>query len=108
MRRRNPEDRLPSRPYRPEQVTRIRPRFDCLVEKVYVKVGQTVKKGDPLVDLFSTDLAAAKSDYETAEVQWKHDRKVLEMRRKWSREKAHLGATLGRYPERRGAEPAQD
>ena len=32
------------------QEIRIRPRFKCLVERVYVKAGQTVKKGDPLVD----------------------------------------------------------
>jgi cobalt-zinc-cadmium efflux system membrane fusion protein len=32
-----------------------------------------VKKGDPLVDLFSTELAAAKNDYQTAYVQWQHD-----------------------------------
>ncbi len=32
-----------------------------------------MKKGDPLVDLFSTELAAAKNDYQTAYVQWQHD-----------------------------------
>jgi ketosteroid isomerase-like protein len=67
---------------RPVQPTRISPRFDCLVEKVYVKVGQTVKKGDPLADLFSTDLAAAKNDYQLKNVQWRHDRKLLQMRQK--------------------------
>jgi ketosteroid isomerase-like protein/biotin carboxyl carrier protein len=66
----------------PEHVIRIRPRFDCLIERVYVKTGQTVKKGDALVDVFSTDLAAAKNDYLTKEIQSNHDQKILAMRRK--------------------------
>ena len=41
----------------------------------WAELGQKVKKGDPLVDLFSTDLAAAKNDYQqtVAYVQWQHD-----------------------------------
>jgi RNA polymerase sigma factor (sigma-70 family) len=38
------------------RMTKIRPRFDCLVEKIHVQPGQTVKKGDPLAGLFSTEL----------------------------------------------------
>jgi cobalt-zinc-cadmium efflux system membrane fusion protein len=67
--------------YDPNTLSKIRPRFDTLVERVRVATGQHVKKGDPLVDLFSTDLAAAKNDYQTAFVQWQHDltfRKVRE------------------------------
>ena len=37
-----------------------------------------VKKGDPLLEVFSTDLAEAKSDYETARSQWNRDKKVLD------------------------------
>jgi cobalt-zinc-cadmium efflux system membrane fusion protein len=59
--------------YDPNSLTKIRPRFDTLVEKVRAELGQKVKKGDPLVDLHSTDLAAAKNDFQTAYVQWQHD-----------------------------------
>jgi cobalt-zinc-cadmium efflux system membrane fusion protein len=61
-------------------LTKIRPRFDTLVERVRVATGQHVKKGDPLVDLFSTDLAAAKNDFQTAYVQWQHDLTLRNLR----------------------------
>src|SRR5262249_6739876 len=65
---------LPGRTdYDPNTLTKIRPRLDTLVERVRAELGQHVKKGDPLVDLFSTDLAAAKNDFQTAYVQWQHD-----------------------------------
>jgi cobalt-zinc-cadmium efflux system membrane fusion protein len=65
---------LPGRTaYDPNSLNKIRPRFDTLVEKVYVELGQKVKKDQPLLDLFSTDLAAAKNDFQTAYVQWQHD-----------------------------------
>jgi cobalt-zinc-cadmium efflux system membrane fusion protein len=65
---------LPGRTaYDPNSLTKIRPRFDTLVERVHAELGQKVKKGDPLMDLFSTDLAAAKNDFQTAYVQWQHD-----------------------------------
>jgi cobalt-zinc-cadmium efflux system membrane fusion protein len=47
-----------------------------------------VKKDDPLVDLFSTDLAAAKNDFQTAYVQWQHDLRLLKMREKLFAQKA--------------------
>jgi membrane fusion protein, heavy metal efflux system len=65
---------LPGRTaYDPNSLNKVRPRFDTLVEKVLVELGQEVKKGQPLLDLFSTDLAAAKNDFQTAYVQWQHD-----------------------------------
>ncbi len=65
---------LPGRTsYDPNSLTKIRPRFDTLVERVRVELGQTVSKGDPLLDLYSTDLAAAKNEFQTAYVQWQHD-----------------------------------
>jgi cobalt-zinc-cadmium efflux system membrane fusion protein len=74
---------LPGRTaYDPNSLNKIRPRFDTLVEKVYVELGQKVKKGDPLVDLFSTDLAAAKNDFQTAYVQWQHDLTLRMVREK--------------------------
>jgi cobalt-zinc-cadmium efflux system membrane fusion protein len=72
---------LPGRTdYDPNTLSKIRPRFDTLVERVRAELGQTVKKGDPLVDLFSTDLAAAKNDYQTAYVQWQHDLTLRNLR----------------------------
>jgi cobalt-zinc-cadmium efflux system membrane fusion protein len=66
--------------YDTDTITRVRPRFDTRVEKVIVSRGQKVKKGDPLVELYSTDLATAKSDYQTKWVQWQHDLKLLNLR----------------------------
>ncbi len=72
---------LPGRTaYDPNSLNKIRPRFDTLVEKVHVELGQKVKKGQPLLDLFSTDLAAAKNDFQTAYVQWQHDLTLRELR----------------------------
>ena len=72
---------LPGRTdYDPNTLSKIRPRFDTLVEKVHAELGQKVKKGDPLVDLFSTELASAKNDYQTAFVQWRHDLTLRELR----------------------------
>ncbi len=59
--------------YDPDALMKIRPRFPSIVEKVDVELGQTVKKGDPLVDLFSRDLAKAKTRLQSAYVQWQHD-----------------------------------
>jgi len=66
--------------YDPDTLTKIRPRFDTLVEKVHASLGQTVKKGEPLVELHSTELAAAKSDFQGKYVQWQHDLKLLNLR----------------------------
>jgi RNA polymerase sigma factor (sigma-70 family) len=66
----------------PDRLRRLRPRFDCLVEKVHVKAGQAIKAGDPLADLYSTNLAAAKNDFLAKTVQWEHDQKLLQLRQK--------------------------
>ncbi|MFI5457571.1 MAG: sigma-70 family RNA polymerase sigma factor [Isosphaerales bacterium] len=68
--------------YDPDKLAKIRPRFDTLVEKVRAELGQKVKKGDPLIDLFSTELAAAKNDFQTAYVQHQHDLRLLDLRQK--------------------------
>jgi RNA polymerase sigma factor (sigma-70 family) len=65
----------------PTSLRKIRPRFDCLVEKVHARVGQSVKKGDPLMDLFSTDLARAKSDCQAKFVKWQHDKNLYDVRK---------------------------
>jgi membrane fusion protein, heavy metal efflux system len=49
--------------------------------KTYVNVGEAVKKGSPLLDLESSDLAAAKRDYELAASQWAHDKKMYDYKR---------------------------
>jgi cobalt-zinc-cadmium efflux system membrane fusion protein len=56
--------------YDESTLVRIRPRFDTLVQKVSVVSGGIVKKGDPLVDLYSNDLSKAKNDYRVAYLQW--------------------------------------
>jgi cobalt-zinc-cadmium efflux system membrane fusion protein len=64
--------------YDPATVTVVRTQFDSRVEKVLVDQGTPVKIGDPLLELFSTDLAEAKSNYEVAISQWQHDKEVLD------------------------------
>jgi RND family efflux transporter MFP subunit len=64
--------------YDPATVTVIRPPFDCRVDKVLVDLGSNVKTGDLLLELFSVDLAEAKSNYEAIATQWVHDNKLLE------------------------------
>jgi cobalt-zinc-cadmium efflux system membrane fusion protein len=64
--------------YDPATVTVIRTQFDSRVDQVLVDLGKTVKTGDPLLELFSTDLAEAKSNYEAATSQWIHDKEVLD------------------------------
>jgi cobalt-zinc-cadmium efflux system membrane fusion protein len=64
--------------YDPSSLTRVRSRFSCLVSKVHVALGEDVKKGQPLVELFSTDLAEAKSRFEERRAQWIHDKATLD------------------------------
>ena len=59
-------------------LNKVRPRFDnALVEKVYVSAGQSIKKGEPLLDLRSAELGLAKNECRTKFVQWDHDHKYL-------------------------------
>jgi membrane fusion protein, heavy metal efflux system len=64
--------------YDPATVTTVRLQFDSRVDKVLVDLGTVIRKDDPLLELFSTDLASAKSDYEAAVSQWLHDKKILD------------------------------
>ena len=80
---------LPGRTdYDPTTLTKIRPRFDTLVEKVRADLGQKVQKGTPLVDLFSIELAQAKNDFQTKYVQWQHDLQLLTLREKLFKQQA--------------------
>src|SRR5262249_3417472 len=64
--------------YDPAKVTVVRTQFDSRVDEVLVDLGSQVKVGTPLLELFSTDLAEAKSNYEAAISQWARDKKVLD------------------------------
>jgi cobalt-zinc-cadmium efflux system membrane fusion protein len=68
--------------YDPDTLTKIRPRFDTLVEHVHASLGKKVKVGEPLVDMYSTELAKAKSDMQTKFVQWQHDHRLYVLREK--------------------------
>jgi membrane fusion protein, heavy metal efflux system len=74
--------------YDPDTLIKVRSRFDASVERVYAVLGQKVSKGDKLVDLHSNELAAAKSDYQSKYVQWKHDNNLLTVRRDLERTQA--------------------
>ena len=47
--------------YITDTLTKTRSMFKGRVDKAHVTVNQIVKKGDPLIDLYSKDLAEAKS-----------------------------------------------
>src|SRR5262249_41827470 len=64
--------------YDPATLTIVRVQFGSRVDQVLVDLGSTVKTGDPLLELYSADLAAAKSDYEAASAQWQRDKKVYD------------------------------
>lgn len=68
--------------YNENSLTKIRPRFDTLVEGVLAEKGRLVKKGDPLVELYSTELAKAKNSFQINFVQWQHDKRFLNVREK--------------------------
>ena len=61
-------------------ITKVRPRFDTRVERVFASIGVKVKKGDPLVELYSNDLAKAKTDFQTKYVQWQHNLNLYKVR----------------------------
>ena len=69
---------MESTDYDPAKLTIVRTQFDSRVDNVLVDLGSAVKPGDPLLELFSTDLAVAKNDYETAMSQHARDKKVLD------------------------------
>lgn len=66
--------------YDEDVVSRVRMMFAGRVDKVYVRTGQAVKRGDPLVDLYSTVLADAKSDYEIRLVEWEYQAQLAKSR----------------------------
>ena len=67
---------------------RIRPLFKGRVDRVHTEVGRTVHQGDPLVDLYSTELAEAKNSYEIEYIQWVYDRNLVKVREDLLNDKA--------------------
>jgi membrane fusion protein, heavy metal efflux system len=74
--------------YITETLTKTRSMFRGRVDKVYVTVNQAVKKGDPLIDLYSKELAEAKSVFEIEHIQWVYDKNLLEARERLAQSKA--------------------
>lgn len=66
--------------YDSDTLSRVRPMFKGRVDAVHKTVGEVVRKGEPLVELYSTELAEAKSDYEVKHIQWIYDDKLLKAR----------------------------
>ncbi|SIN71670.1 membrane fusion protein, cobalt-zinc-cadmium efflux system [Singulisphaera sp. GP187] len=66
--------------YMTDTLTKVRPMFKGRVDKVHVSVGQAVKKGEPLIELYSKDLAEAKSNYQIERIQWLYDQNLLKSR----------------------------
>ena len=91
--------------YVTETLTKIRPMFKGRVDKVYVTINQAVKKGDPLIDLYSKDLAEAKSAYEIERIQWVYDKNLLETREPLVQIEGNLAAALRGDEEQRDEEP---
>ncbi|MFO0957996.1 MAG: efflux RND transporter periplasmic adaptor subunit [Isosphaeraceae bacterium] len=68
--------------YDPNTLTVVRPLLDnSRVDFVHKSVGDQVKVGEPLIDLFSGTLAAAKTAVEKEYSEWQHDLRLLESRR---------------------------
>lgn len=66
--------------YDEDSLSRIRIMFKGRVDKVHVRIGYNVKRGDPLVDIYSTVLADAKSDYEIRQIAWEYQSHLLATR----------------------------
>jgi cobalt-zinc-cadmium efflux system membrane fusion protein len=68
--------------YDTDNLSKVRPMFKGRVDKVHTTVGLTVKKGAPLIELYSTELAEAKGAYEVKRTQWLFQKTLLELREK--------------------------
>ena len=81
----------------PATLTIVRSQIDGRVDRVFVDLGQAVKSGDPLIEIFSTDLAKAKNDFEVARSQHDRDLKTLHIKGRWPRGRIlREGADRGR------------
>lgn len=66
--------------YDEEQLSRVRIMFQGRVDRVHVRTGQEVRRGDPLVDIYSTALADAKSEFEIREIEWEYQSRLAKTR----------------------------
>jgi cobalt-zinc-cadmium efflux system membrane fusion protein len=74
--------------YDSDNQTKIRPLFKGRVDKVYATVGTYIKKGDPLIEFYSVELAQAKMDCEIQHIQWNYSHALLGQREKLWEKKA--------------------
>lgn len=73
-------DLLGTTAYDASTLTRVRPLFTGRADEVFTNAGDVVKRGDPLVELYSTELADAKNAYELKKTQWEYDEGLVENR----------------------------
>ena len=66
--------------YDEESLSQIRILFRGRVDRVHVRTGQSVRRGDPLLDIYSTALADAKSDYEIRKIEWEYQDRLARNR----------------------------
>jgi cobalt-zinc-cadmium efflux system membrane fusion protein len=66
--------------YDEDTLTKVRVMFKGRVERVHVVLGQRVQIGQPLIDLYSTELAEAKSTFEIEHLQWMYEKQLLDTR----------------------------
>ena len=78
----------------PAATVRVRAPFDCRIDRVLVNPGSHTKKGDPLLELSSTDLAEARSNYEAAISHWIRDKYDRDHKRLMVSENSILKAEL--------------
>src|SRR5205823_448200 len=64
--------------YDPDAMVKIRLRFNALINGTHVTAGEVVKKRQPLVDLFSAELAQAKADFQVKSARWAQDKRRVE------------------------------
>src|SRR5262249_7918399 len=74
-------ERIATTEYDPNALTIIRPPLDLRVDKVFKVTGDQVKAGEPLLDIYSAALAAAKTAMEKEYSEWQHDLRLLESRK---------------------------
>ncbi len=86
--------------YDSDNQTRIRPLFKGRVDRVYAKVGQVVKKGEPLIEYYSTDLAEAKNACEIERIQWVYYNNLLKVRENLIEDQRDLAAVVPRSAKR--------
>ncbi|MBL8830221.1 MAG: efflux RND transporter periplasmic adaptor subunit [Planctomycetaceae bacterium] len=68
--------------YDEETLSRVRLMFEARIDKVHVHRGERIKKGQPLLDVYSKELAEAKINYEIQQIEWSYAKNLLTSREK--------------------------